>query len=125
MNEERIEESPSSVFNRELAEGRLAYQRCEGCGSAVFFPRLVCPVCASSDLRWAKSAGVGVLYSATTVRSRSGDHSVALIDLDEGFRMMSRVADNGSPVAIGERVRAALVPGMTLDQLSFAGESGK
>jgi uncharacterized protein len=119
---ERIQESPASVFERELAEGRLAYQQCMTCGSAVFYPRLVCPVCASAALRWAQSAGAGILYSATTVRSRSGDYSVALIDLDEGFRMMSRVEDNGPPVAVGDRVQARLAPGMTLEMLSFGKE---
>lgn len=122
MSAERIQDSPEAVFEQELEQGKLAYQRCGGCDAAVFYPRLVCPACASTDLRWKHSRGAGVLYTATTVRSRSGDYSVALIDLDEGFRMMSRIADDGCPVAIGDRVRARLAPGMTLDALNFAGE---
>jgi uncharacterized OB-fold protein len=122
---ERIQESPQTIFDRELAAGRLAYQRCEDCGAAVFYPRVLCPTCASTELRWSQSEGTGVLYSATTVRSRKGDYSVALIDLDEGFRMMSRVEDTGSPIAIGDRVRARLEPGLTLGELSFAPETGK
>jgi uncharacterized OB-fold protein len=122
MTRERIQESPATVFHRELSEGRLMYQRCGGCGAAVFYPRLVCPSCASTDLRWAPSSGAGVLYSATTVRSRSGDYSVALVDLDEGFRMMSRVDAGGGTVAIGDRVRARLARDMTLEALGFEKE---
>lgn len=117
----RVQDSPEAVFQRELAQGKLAYQRCGACHSAVFYPRLVCPECASTDLRWERSSGAGVLYSATVVRSRSGDYSVALVDLDEGFRMMSRIAHD-CPVAIGERVRARLAPGMSLDALGFEGQ---
>lgn len=116
-----VQESPEAVFQRELEQGRLVYQRCDSCRAAVFYPRLVCPECACTELRWECSSGAGILYSATTVRSRSGDYSVALVDLDEGFRMMSRIAD-GSPVAIGDRVRARLAPGTTLDALKFEGQ---
>jgi len=53
------------------------------------------------------------VYSTTTVRRKpeaGGNYNVALIDLDEGVRMMSRV--EGLPptdVKIGMRVRAEIV----------------
>lgn len=112
------QQSPEAVFLQELARGRLVYQRCEHCRAAVFHPRLVCPECACTEMRWEHSSGAGTVYSATTVRSRSGDYSVALIDLDEGFRMMSRVAEDG-PARIGDRVWARLVPGEDLAALEF------
>ena len=83
------------------------YARCEDCGAAIFPARVACPACGSSRLADAVSAGRGVVYSTTTVMRREGAHDVSLIDLDEGFRMMSEVAgvDPGD-VRIGMQVRA-------------------
>ncbi|GMA94657.1 hypothetical protein GCM10025881_14810 [Pseudolysinimonas kribbensis] len=65
--------------------------------------------------------GLGVVYSTTTTRSRSGDYNVALIDLDEGFRMMCTVRDAGDgQVRIGDRVRAIVPPGTTAETLEFS-----
>jgi len=56
---------------------------------------------------WRVSAGVGTVYAATVMRPRGGEpRPLALIDLDEGFRMMSRVVGVApEAVAIGMRVR--------------------
>jgi uncharacterized OB-fold protein len=98
---------PSSVFAAALAGGILLYQRCEACGRNVFYPRLACPYCGCPRLEWRESAGRGTVYSTTAVSRRGGDpYNVALIDLDEGIRMMSKVV--GIPaeaVAIGTTVR--------------------
>jgi hypothetical protein len=66
---------------------------------------VLCPECGSQELGWQRSAGLGEVYSTTVVRGRSGTHNVALVDLDEGFRMMSRV-DGTDPaeVRIADRV---------------------
>lgn len=100
-------EAPAAAYRRHLEDGKLGYQRCADCSAAVFYPRVVCPVCGSGALEWRESAGRGTVYAITTVRSRNRDpRNVALIDLDEGFRMMSRV--EGVPaedVQVGTRVR--------------------
>jgi len=68
---------------------------------------VLCPVCGSGTLEWGQSAGRGTVYATTAVHSRNRDpRNVVLVDLDEGFRMMSRV--EGVPaekVEIGTRVR--------------------
>ncbi|GAA2073519.1 OB-fold domain-containing protein [Pseudolysinimonas kribbensis] len=118
---ERIGISPAAVYAEGLVGGRLRYQRCTRCGHAVFFPRVVCPHCGDARLEWEDSAGSGVVYSTTTTRSRSGDYNVALIDLDEGFRMMCTVRDAGDgQVRIGDRVRAIVPPGTTAETLEFS-----
>jgi uncharacterized protein len=97
--------SPQTEYRRRLAEGELSYQRCAQCGAAVFYPRVVCPSCGSTELRFMASAGLGTVYSTTTVTDREGARVVVLVDLDEGFRMLSTV--RGVPagqVAIGQRV---------------------
>jgi len=100
-------EPPAGVYRRYLESGLLGFQRCASCGAVVFYPRLVCPYCGRPDLAWQTSSGRGVVYATTAVHRREGDpYNVVLVDLEEGFRMMSRVA--GVPaedVEIGMRVR--------------------
>jgi uncharacterized OB-fold protein len=84
-----------------------AYQRCEDCGAAIHPRRVACPVCGSRRLADATSGGRGVVYSTTTVHAREGVHNVALVDLEEGFRVMSEIAGMASDdVRIGMGVRA-------------------
>lgn len=98
--------APGATYARGLAEETLLYQCCGDCGRAVFFPRLLCPHCGGTALRWERSRGDGTVYATTSVYRRDGEpYDVSLIDLDEGFRMMSRVA--GVPAAevrVGMRV---------------------
>ncbi len=99
--------APAEVYRRYLEGGRLGFQRCRDCSSAVFYPRVLCPVCGSISLEWQTSGGRGVVYATTAVYRREGEpYNVALVDLEEGFRMMSRV--EGVPaeeVEIGLHVR--------------------
>ncbi len=99
-------EPPAEVYRRHLESGVLGFQRCASCGAAVFYPRVVCPVCGSADLTWETSSGRGIVYATTAVyRREGGPYNVVLVDLEEGFRMMSRV--EGVPaedVEVGARV---------------------
>jgi uncharacterized OB-fold protein len=101
------EEAPALAYRRHLENGKLGYQRCADCSAAVFYPRVLCPVCGSGVLEWRESEGRGTVYATTAVHSRDRNlRNVVLVDLDEGFRMMSRV--EGVPaeaVEIGARVR--------------------
>jgi uncharacterized OB-fold protein len=99
--------APAVAYRRHLENGKLGYQRCTVCSAAVFYPRVLCPFCGSSALEWCESVGRGTVYATTAVYSRNrAPRNVVLVDLDEGFRMMSRV--EGVPaeeVEIGTRVR--------------------
>ncbi len=105
---------PERQFRVRLAQGRFEIQRCEGCIRHVFYPRVVCPHCGSERLRWVAASGAGTVYSTTVVRRRAadgGDYNVALIDLAEGPRMMSRVVGLApEAVRIGMKV-CALITG--------------
>ena len=107
MREFSEETAPAVTYRRYLENGKLAYQRCADCSAVVFYPRTLCPMCGSGTLEWRESEGRGTVYATTAVHSRNRDpRNVVLVDLDEGFRMMSRV--EGVPaeeVEIGERVR--------------------
>lgn len=82
-------------------EGRLSIQCCRSCGTHIFYPRLVCPSCMSEDLDWITCSGRGAVYSFTVVKRAPPafadmvPYVVALVELEEGPRMMSwvRTAD--------------------------------
>ncbi|TYK44445.1 Zn-ribbon domain-containing OB-fold protein [Actinomadura decatromicini] len=109
---EPVEPAPHKGYVERLDKGVLAYQRCDDCRAAVFHPRVTCPGCGSGRLAWRESAGLGTVYATSALVRRDADpYSVALVDLDEGFRMMSSVV--GVPadaVRIGMRVRARVEP---------------
>ena len=106
------DQGPAAAFAAFLAQGRFMIQRSASTGKHVFFPRPFVPGTGETDLDWVEATGEGTVY-ATTVNRRSpdkgGSFNVALIDLAEGPRMMSRVV--GIPpeeVKIGMKVRARI-----------------
>lgn len=101
---------PTDHWFAALQEGRLLYQTCEECTATVYYPRLMCPTCGSDRLTDRGSSGTGSIYATTAVHSRAGTRNVVLVDVDEGFRMMSSVrgVDPGS-VTIGLRVALEVI----------------
>lgn len=110
-----IEKSPLALWQDHLRAGQLAYQYSPDADRAVFYPRLSCPYGGQAALEWRISSGRGVIHSISMVHPVKGDpHPVALIDLDEGFRMMSTVETAlGQPDEIGRRVVLRLRPPAT------------
>lgn len=108
---ERAETSPLAVFREYCEKGDLAYQVTED-GTAVFYPRLVAPKTGGA-LEWKISKGLGTVYATTTLHPRNGEpYDVSMVDLDEGFRMMSRIENiDPSEVKIGMRVKVRMIPG--------------
>jgi uncharacterized protein len=103
---------PEQQYLAFLAEGRFMLMRERVSGRYMFYPRVAQPFTGSTDLEWVPASGGGVVYSTSIMRQRAParDYNVALVDLDEGVRMMSRV--EGIPpqdVRIGMRVNAEIV----------------
>ena len=87
--------------------GRPVFGRCEDCGAAIFPARVPCAACGSTRLSERTSSGRGVVYSTTAVHGRDGTHNVCLVDVEEGFRMMSAVVGiDPDDVRIGIAVQA-------------------
>ncbi|HUS54247.1 MAG TPA: OB-fold domain-containing protein [Thermohalobaculum sp.] len=101
---------PEAIFRGHLAEGRFMIQRSASTGLHVFYPRVVMPCSGEADLEWVEASGEGTVYATTLTRRRAeqgGDYNIALIDLAEGPRMMSRVVGVApEAVTIGMKVRA-------------------
>lgn len=108
----------SAAFWHGCNREELLYQRCRDCGHVQFYPRRNCTTCQSSRLDLLPSAKQGTIYSFTTVyrpANRSFDADVpfviALIDVDEGFRMMMNVVGTDRlSTAIGRRIRVVFEP---------------
>jgi uncharacterized OB-fold protein len=75
----------------------LLVQACEECGHRQHYPRALCLACGSDHLTWIEASGEATIHSFT-ISHRSPDperftppYVVALIDLAEGPRLLSRV----------------------------------
>lgn len=98
-------------------DGRLLIKRCADCGKAHHYPRELCPHCHSERVSWEDASGRATVYTYTIARRPAGPafkadcpYVLALVELAEGPRMMTRLVDIAP-----EAVRI----GMSV-QLSFA-----
>lgn len=107
-----IVDPESAPYWTGLKERRLILKRCRDCGRHHFYPRALCPHCHSDALEWADARGTGSVYSYTVARRPAGPafkadapYVVAVVELDEGARMMTNiVTDDVESVRIGQRV---------------------
>lgn len=102
---------PHADYQRFLDEGRFMLQRGVASGRCFFYPRVLEPGTGATDLEWVEASGDGIVYSTTTVRLKppGENYNVALVDLAEGPRMMSRVVGVApEAVRIGMKVRAKI-----------------
>src|ERR1700740_944224 len=77
--------------------GELRLQRCDACAHVYFPPRPFCPCCACRAVSTFKASGKGKLYSYV-IHHRPAPgftppYSIAVVELDEGPRMMSNIVD--------------------------------
>ncbi len=95
-----------------IAEGKFMIQRSKSTGAYVHYPRTLNPGTGEADLEWVEASGEGTVYATTVNRQRpekGGDYNIALIDLKEGPRMMSKVVGiEPAEVKIGMKVRAKI-----------------
>lgn len=105
---------PVEDFLRFLGEGRFMIQRGRASGRYVFYPRVVEPGTGADDLEWVEASGCGTVYATTVQRGRppAPDTNLALVDLAEGPRMLTRVEGIApDAVRIGMAVKARIEPG--------------
>lgn len=113
-----------ATYQRRLNDGFLSFQYSPGARRAIFYPRLVCPFTGGFDLEWRDSQGLGTVHAVTYLYPKDEPpYNVVLVDVDEGFRMMSRVlvpeGKKGDSIKIGARVRLRLMPSQGGDNVPF------
>lgn len=101
-----------------LKQHRLILRSCRACGQPHFYPRELCPHCHSDALDWIDAGGGGEIYSYTVAHRPAGPafkddapYVLAIVQLDEGPRMMTRIDGERDAVSIGRRVRVSFVAG--------------
>lgn len=104
-----------------LAAGRLLHQRCAQCGNTWLPAREECPRCLAAEPEWTESAGTGRLiswvvyhqsphpYFADTV-----PYTVAVIELDEGPRLISSLVSDNPTIDAPVRFRPSVVDGFAV-----------
>jgi len=103
----------SEPFWNATREQVLVLPWCTDCDRPFWFPREVCPRCLGSKIEWRPSPGRGQVYAHTVehkpvmLDAVFGDapYCIALVQLDEGVRMMSNVVElDPLAVEVGQRV---------------------
>jgi uncharacterized OB-fold protein len=106
----------SQFFWDGTALGELRIQSCHACGVLRFPPGPACPDCGALDRGHVVAAGTGTVFSYVVHRhppvpGKELPIVLALIDLDEGVRMVGEVADavsdetGDAEIEIGMRLR--------------------
>jgi len=80
--------------------GQLLLQRCTDCAAWRYPPAPVCPRCATTTAAWTPTSGAGRIHSFVIYRrafhpayTAEVPYAVALVELDEGARILLRVVD--------------------------------
>lgn len=87
-------------FWRACEREQLVFLQCSACGKYLPYARGLCPRCGSDTLTWRPISGRGRVYSFTVIHRAPGPefrpyvpYVLALIEVEEGVRMMSWVVD--------------------------------
>jgi uncharacterized OB-fold protein len=97
----------SAVQDWTQGAATLLVRSCNDCAHRWYFERVRCPRCASANVAAVAAEGRGTAVATTTIRRAPGaavgevPFSIALVDLDEGVRVMGRCAADTRP---GDRV---------------------
>jgi uncharacterized OB-fold protein len=101
----------SQFFWDGTAAGELRIQVCNACGAKRFPPGPACQECDAYDRGFEVAAGTGTVFSYVVHRhppvpGKDLPIVIALVDLDEGVRMVAEVVDvPPEEIAIGQRLR--------------------
>jgi uncharacterized OB-fold protein len=97
----RLEPKASELtqpFWEATRDKQLMVQWCQKCDAGIYYPRWACPSCLGDELAWRAASGKATLYTfnvgsaaANPMMADMAPYSVALVDLDEGVRMVSTV----------------------------------
>ncbi len=103
----------SPKYFREIPQRyRLEAGKCNGCGTAYFPPRLICPECKSKEFTKINLSTEGTLLTHTVVRTGSDKFSqqspfaVGIVELNDGVKITTQIADvNFDQLKIGLKVK--------------------
>jgi uncharacterized OB-fold protein len=89
-------------------EGRFLIPVCTACNCAHWYPRVICPFCASDKVEWREASGKGTIYTFSVMRRAKEPYIIAHVTLAEGPTMLTNiVACDANDVRIGQAVTVA------------------
>ncbi len=103
----------TAFFWEGTAAGELRIQHCPECDRLRHPPGPMCPSCGAEKQDWVLAAGCGTVFSYVVhhhpkVPGHEPPFVVALVELDEGVRMLGNLVDvDPATVAIGQPVEVA------------------
>jgi uncharacterized OB-fold protein len=107
----------NETFHAGLSAGEFRLQHCSACDANQYPGEAFCYECGSTDVAWQAASGEGSVYSFIVVHQPYHPafqpflpYPVAVVQLDAGPRMLGAMLDVEEPIAIGDRVRARIVP---------------
>ena len=80
-----------------LDKDELLLTRCEDCQRHHYHPSIVCRSCGSSNLASVTASGRGTVHAAT-FNADAPDRNVALVELSEGPRVLTTLAEPDLPI---------------------------
>jgi uncharacterized OB-fold protein len=97
---------------------RLVVQWCTACERPIHFPREACPACLGTALEFRPASGLGAVYALSTMPKPGNPgmagrepYVVALVDLDEGVRLLTNlVGPDAAEAGVGDRVAVGWEP---------------
>jgi uncharacterized OB-fold protein/acyl dehydratase len=104
----------TAFFWEGTAAGELRVQHCPNCGRLRHPPGPMCPSCGADKQDWVVASGRGTVFSYVVhhhpkVPGKTLPFVVALVELDEGVRMLGELTDaDPATVEIGMPVEIAL-----------------
>jgi acetyl-CoA acetyltransferase/uncharacterized OB-fold protein len=113
---------PDQFQRNGYSEGRLLFQRCGTCGRVQEPPRPMCGSCHGLTFEATESDGRGIVHSWVIPRHGAPEgetHVVALVELDEGMRVVAEIVDSADELAIGDSVELAVQPGEGEERIAF------
>jgi uncharacterized protein len=85
--------------------GRFMIPICAACGKAHWYPRAICPFCASDKIEWRQASGQGTIYTFSFMRRVKEPYVIAHVTLAEGPTMLTNIVDcDFEKVGIGQSV---------------------
>ncbi len=97
----------SKAFWDAARERRFMVPFCSACGKAHWYPRAICPFCASDKVEWRAASGRATIYSFSVMHRVKEPYVIAHVTLAEGPTMLTNIVDCdfdalriGQPVAV-------------------------
>ncbi len=84
-----------------LKRHELRIQRCRDCTQYYFYPRPFCPHCHSENVEWRTVSGRGKLHTYVIAHrghpAFESPYVIAMVELDEGAKMMTNIVGVEDP----------------------------